>query len=60
MINPISVGQAVYDLKNYTNLYIMYPDGKAIFDLHGGVFGLLIYCLEAEILQLKDIRCTHI
>ena len=50
-LNPISGGQ------NYTNLYsIMYPDRRTvIFELHGGVLGLLIFWLETEMLPFKDI-----
>ena len=56
MLNPISSRQVVYDLKMYTNLYIKCIHiERVLFQLHGGVFGLLISCLEAEILAFKDM-----
>ena len=49
----ISVRQVIYDLPNYTHLYIMYPDW-AIIHIHACVFGLRS-CLEAEIFAFKDM-----
>ena len=38
-------------------LIYMYP--RSIFQLHGGVFGFFISCLEADTLQFTDVhpRC---
>ena len=56
-IDPIPVRQVTYNLKYYTNLYTLFPDRieTAIFQLHGGAFGLLISCLETEILPFVHI-----
>ena len=40
--------------KCYTNLYIMYPVERAIFQAHRAVLGSLRYCLE-DIFQFKHM-----
>ena len=53
---PISARWVIYDLENYTNLYIMNPTRNCfITDARGVGFGLLISSLEDEILPFTDM-----
>ena len=50
--NPLSAKWVIYNLINYTKCTQI---KRAIFQFHGDIFRLLVFCLEAEIFPVKDM-----